>query len=74
MINYPKEFLNKTIKVWQPYSSKALTLIDAIEITANMTTLFNFLIASDKKSKDKSINQKGGDKNTKRSISQNKKS
>jgi hypothetical protein len=61
MINYPKEFLNKTIKVWQPYSSKALTLIDAIEITANMTTLFNFLIASDKKSKDKSINHKGGD-------------
>jgi hypothetical protein len=48
---YSKEFLNKTIKVWQPYSDVPLSLNDAIEITENMTALFNFLINNDRKSK-----------------------
>jgi hypothetical protein len=67
------EFLNKTIQVWQLYCPAPLSLNDAREITENMTALFNFLIASEKKSQDKSINKKGGDKNTQGQISQNKK-
>jgi len=52
---YSKEFLNKTIQVWQPYSSTPLSLNDAREITENMTALFNFLITEEKKSQDKSV-------------------
>ena len=48
---YSKEFLEKTIKVWQPYSPTPLSLNDAREITENMTSLFNFLIDNDEKSK-----------------------
>jgi hypothetical protein len=48
---YSKDFLNKTIKTWQPYSSKTLSIADAIEISENMTALFNFLINNDRKSK-----------------------
>ena len=48
---YSKEFLDKTIKVWQPYSPTPLSLNDAREITENMTALFNFLIAHDEVSK-----------------------
>jgi len=47
---YSRKFLEKTIKVWQPYSPVPLTLSDAREITQNMTALFNFLIRHDKKS------------------------
>jgi len=47
---YSKDFLEKTIKVWQPYFPNPLTLRDAMEITENMTALFNFLIRHDKKS------------------------
>lgn len=47
---YSKEFLDKTIKVWQPYSLTPLSLNDAREITENMTALFNFLIAHEDKS------------------------
>ncbi len=47
---YSKEFLDKTIKVWQPYSPTPLSLNDAREITENMTALFNFLIAHEDKS------------------------
>jgi len=54
---YSKEFLNKTIEVWQPYSPAPLSLNDALEITENMTALFNFLITEEKKSPDKSIIQ-----------------
>ena len=57
MDKYSQEFLNKTIQVWQPYSSKALTMTDARKITENMTALFNFLIASESQSNDKSINK-----------------
>ncbi len=48
---YSKEFLDKTIKVWQPYCPTPLSLNDAREITENMTALFNFLIDNDGKSK-----------------------
>ena len=52
---YSKEFLNKTIQVWQSYSPTHLSLNDAIEITENITALFNFLIKEEKKSQDKSV-------------------
>ena len=54
---YSKEFLNKTIKVWQPYSPIPLSLSDAGEITSNMTALFNFLISKEKESKNTNINK-----------------
>ena len=54
---FSKEFLNETIKTWQPYSDVFLTSKDALEITENMTALINFLIASEKKSKGKNINK-----------------
>jgi len=41
---YSRKFLEKTIKVWQPYFPVPLTLGDAREITDNITALFNFLI------------------------------
>ena len=49
-IKYSKDFLKRTIKVWQPYFPTPLTLKDAREITENMTALFNFLIRHDRKS------------------------
>ena len=49
---YSKEFLDKTIKVWQPYSPTPLSLNDAREITENMTALFSFLIAHEDKSEE----------------------
>lgn len=49
---YSKEFLEKTIKVWQPYCPTPLSLNDAREITENMTALFNFLIDNDGKSEE----------------------
>lgn len=52
---YSKEFLNKTIKVWQPFSDVPLSSNDAIEITENLTALFNILIIEDKKRNNKSI-------------------
>ena len=48
---YSKEFLDKTIKVWQPYSPTPLSLNDVRKITENMTALFDFLINNDGKSK-----------------------
>ena len=53
---YSKEFINKTIKIWQAYSDVPLSSNDAIEITENMISLFNFLITVDIKN-----NQKEGD-------------
>lgn len=55
MNKYSKEFLNKTIQVWQPFSPTPLSLNDAREITGNITALFNFLITEEKKSQDKSV-------------------
>jgi hypothetical protein len=48
MDKYSKEFLNKTIQVWQPFSSAPLSLKDAREITENVTALFSFLLAENK--------------------------
>jgi len=42
---YSKDFLDRTIEVWQPYFPAPLSLGDAREIAENMTALFNFLIA-----------------------------
>jgi hypothetical protein len=47
---YSKDFLNKTIKVWQPYSPTSISLNDAREIADNMTALFNLLINNSRKS------------------------
>jgi len=44
MSNYSKEFLEKTIAVWQPYSSASLSLEDAREVTENMIGLFSLLL------------------------------
>ena len=60
---YSKEFLNKTIQVWQPYSPTPLSLNDAREITGNMTALFNFLLTE-----DININKNKERKNAKRKI------
>lgn len=46
---YAKEFLEETIKIWQPYSKEALTLEDAREMIENMVNFFNLLIETDKK-------------------------
>ena len=54
MEEHSKEFLNETIKTWQPYSDVPLSPKDALEITENMTALLNFLIVSENKSNDKS--------------------
>ena len=56
-IKLSTEFLEKTIKTWQPYSDVPLTSKDALEISENMTALFNFLIASENHSNDKSMNK-----------------
>jgi len=60
---YPKDFLYKTIEVWQPYSPTPLSLHDAREIAENMTALFDFLIDNDRKTKEIILdsNQKRGD-------------
>ena len=55
MDKYSKEFLNKTIQIWQPYSDIPLLPNDVIEITENITALFNFLITKEKKSQDTSV-------------------
>jgi len=40
---YSKEFLEKTIEVWQLYSKEPLTITDAEEIATNMANLANYL-------------------------------
>ncbi len=52
MDNYSKEFLEKTIKVWQPYSPIPLTLEDAREIADNMLGLFSFVLELEQKNID----------------------
>ena len=59
---YSKEFLKKTIEVWQPYASTPISLDNAREILQNMTALFNFLLTE-----NKNIENKEG-KNDKRKI------
>lgn len=57
MEKYSKNFIKKTIKVWQPFSDILLSSNDAIEITENMTALFNFLISKEKESKNTDIDK-----------------
>jgi len=56
MGRFSKEYLEKTIKVWQPYSPEPLTLEDAEEIAANMTDLFAFLFELRRKRYEKEKN------------------
>ena len=49
MTEFSKEFLEKTIKVWQPYSEAPLTLEDAREIAENMTGLYSYLLELERK-------------------------
>ena len=49
MKNYAKYYLEKTVKIWQPYSTTPLSLEDAREITNNMTSLLSFLVELEKK-------------------------
>jgi hypothetical protein len=44
MANPSKDFLEKTIQTWQPYSNKTLTLDDALEIAENTIKLYAYLI------------------------------
>lgn len=55
MEKYSKNFIKETIEVWQPYSDIILSPTDAIEITENLTALFNILITENKKRNNKSI-------------------
>jgi len=43
MAEFSKEFLEKTIKVWQPYSSTPLSLEGAREIAENVIGLYKLL-------------------------------
>ena len=54
---YSREFLNKTIEIWQSYSPAPLSLDDAIEITDNMTALFSFLISNEKEFSNTNIDK-----------------
>ena len=49
MRQYSKEFIEKTIEVWQPYSPEPLTEEDAREIAGNMAELFCLLDELDQK-------------------------
>lgn len=49
MAEFSKEFLEETIKVWQPYSPAPLSLEDAREIAENMTGLYLLLLELEQK-------------------------
>jgi len=49
MAEFSKEFLEETIKVWQPYSSASLTLEDAREIAETMTGLYSLILELEQK-------------------------
>ncbi len=57
MAEFSKEFLEKTIKVWQPYSATPLSSEDAREIAETMTGLYGLLLELEQKygKKDKKI-------------------
>ena len=52
---YSKEFLNETIRVWQPLSKEPLTYADAEEITENMVGYFKVLLKIDEELKMKQL-------------------
>ena len=49
MAEFSKEFLDKTIKVWQPYSPAPLSSEDAREIAETMTGLYALLLELEQK-------------------------
>ena len=49
MAEFTKEFLQKTIKVWQPHSPTPLSLEDAREIAETMTGLYALLLELEQK-------------------------
>jgi hypothetical protein len=49
MGDFSKEFLERTIGIWQPRYDHPLTLDDAREIAENMIGLFKLLDSLDKK-------------------------
>ena len=51
LYKHSKEFLNETIRVWQPLSKEPLTYADAEEITENMLGLFKVLLKIDQETK-----------------------
>ena len=50
---YTKEFLDRTLAVWQPRSQQPLTYEDAVEITDNMVGFFKLLHDLDQKYQNK---------------------
>ena len=48
-MTYSKEFLEETIRVWQPHYKELLTLEDAREIAENASNLIKLLVELDKK-------------------------
>lgn len=48
-MTYSKEFLEETIKLWQPYLKEKLTLEDAREMTENAVAYIKLLIELDQK-------------------------
>jgi len=57
MANYTKEFLEKTIQVWQPYSSTPLSLEDGREICGNLCGFFSVLKEWDEKERRRVENE-----------------
>jgi hypothetical protein len=52
MYNFSREFLEKTIRVWQPYYDTPLTIDDAREIATNMVALSGYIFDLEKKYKN----------------------
>lgn len=52
MAEFSEEFLQRTIKFWQPRYPYPLTLEDAREIAENMTGLFQLLDKLDRENAD----------------------
>ena len=48
---YSQEFIQETIRVWQPYSKEKLTEEDAVEIADNMIGLYKLIIELENKHK-----------------------
>ena len=58
MFRFSQEFLEKTIRVWQPFSSSVLSEEDAREIAENIMGVFSLLSEWEKKDGEKSENNK----------------
>jgi len=48
-MSYSREFIQETIRVWQPYSKEKLTEEDAREIADNMVGLYSFMLELERK-------------------------